>query len=186
MTNSRLKNMVIAALLTAITVIIPMVFTVFPLRITVPPYTATLASHVPIALGMMISPAVAAVVALASGVAFFFTAGPVVGARALTHVVYALLGAYMLKKRYNIYFIMIITGIVHGLCEGVVVGVALTAGWTTASAEFTEAAMMILTSVGAFLHHCVDFIIAMGIYKVLKPAKVADFVNINFKRFKSE
>ena len=49
-------------------------------------YTATLASHVPVMLSTVVGPFASAIVGFASTLGFFVTLGPVVAARAATHI----------------------------------------------------------------------------------------------------
>ena len=68
--NNRVKEMVFAALLTAFAIIIPIQFGF--LKIIIPPFTATIASHVPMFLAMLISPMVAVIVGLDQDLDFYF------------------------------------------------------------------------------------------------------------------
>jgi niacin transporter len=70
--NIKIRQMVYAGLLTAIAIIIPIQFGF--LRIIIPPFTATLAAHVPMMLAMLISPPVAAVVGIGSTIGFYWQA----------------------------------------------------------------------------------------------------------------
>ena len=63
------KEIVIGAMLTAFSILIPVAFGNY-LRILIPPFSATLASHVPVMIAMMISPAVAIIVGVGSGLGF--------------------------------------------------------------------------------------------------------------------
>ena len=66
--NNKIRQMVYAGLLTALAIIIPIQFGF--LKIIIPPFTATLAAHVPMMLAMLISPAVAIVVGIGSTIGF--------------------------------------------------------------------------------------------------------------------
>ena len=59
-TRKRLSMLTTAALLTALAILIPQVMP----KIVIPPASFTLASHVPIMIGMLISPVVAVIVAV--------------------------------------------------------------------------------------------------------------------------
>ena len=93
------KELVLTALLIAIGIIIPVYFGF--LRVILPPaFTATLMSHVPIFIAMFISPWSALFTALGTTLGFAFAGlSPVVTARAASHIIFALIGAYMIKKR---------------------------------------------------------------------------------------
>ncbi len=169
------KEMVLAALLTAIAIIIPILFT--PLRIVLPPYpfTATISSHVPILLAMFISPVVAAIVAIGSAIGFFFAGTPMpVVARAASHVLFAFIGAIMLKKGYNFWFTWAISAAVHGVAEALVV----------IPFGFPLSTVSLIIVFGTIAHHSVDIAIAFPIYKILKSSKIADLVDINYTRLK--
>jgi len=89
----RSGEMVTTAILTALAILIPLVFTFPPFRITVPPFfTATLMSHVPSMLAIFIGPFAAVGVGLGSALGFTWFVSPVVGARALSHALFALVG----------------------------------------------------------------------------------------------
>lgn len=89
------KKIVIAALLCAIGIVIPM----FMPKIVIGPASFTLASHVPVFLAMMISPATAIAVALGTTVGFLFSGlHIIIVLRALSHVLFAAIGALYIKK----------------------------------------------------------------------------------------
>ena len=69
------RDLVTGALLTALALIIPIFFGSY-LRIYIPPFSATLASHVPTMIAFLISPAVAIMVGLGSSLGFFNYDGP--------------------------------------------------------------------------------------------------------------
>ena len=78
------------SLLTALSIIIP--FAVF-FKVVIPPFTATLGSHVPTFIAMLFGLEVAIMVGLGSALGFFLNLGPVVGAIAFMHVFVDLAGA---------------------------------------------------------------------------------------------
>ena len=92
-TNS-VKRLTISALLIAMGIIIPMVMP----RITIGPASFTLASHVPVFIAMFISPVVAIAVSLGTGFGFFLSATPIIALRALSHLIFAVIGAVILQK----------------------------------------------------------------------------------------
>ena len=96
--DSKLQTITIAALLSAIGIVIPM----FCPKIVLEPASFTLASHVPVFIAVFISPVVAIAVSLVSAVGFLFAGFPlVVVLRALSHLVFATIGALILKKSPN-------------------------------------------------------------------------------------
>ena len=160
------KNMVITALLIAFGIIIPTAFGF--LRVILPPaFTATLTAHVPIFIAMFISPSSAIFTAIGTAIGFLASGlAIVVVIRAASHVVFALLGAYMVKKGRSIVLTGIVTAVLHALLEAVVVYIFLALGWTTSSEAFVKVAFY-TTGIGTILHHAVDYIIAIALMKAL-------------------
>lgn len=160
--NNRIKEMVYAGLLTALAIIIPTYFGF--LRIFVPPaFSATIAAHVPMMIGMLISPFVAAVVGVGSTIGFAMSGLPApVVARAATHIVVGFIGAEIIKKYSNYSMAAVVTAPIHGLLEMVVVipFIGIVLDWA-----------MIVTLVGSIAHHFVDAIIAYVIIKAIANAK---------------
>jgi len=175
MKNFKTKEMVISALLTAISILIPNVFPSIPLG----PFTATFASHLPVIVAMFISPLVALMASIGSAIGFAikFASMPWVIARAAMHIPFPVLGAYILKKNGNIFITIFLTMIVHSVLEVIAVlpflnvmpvtpkvleifGMAIPLTW----------AMVIL--IGTMIHHLIDSAIAVAVIKALKGAKV--------------
>ena len=159
------KNMVITALLIAFGIIIPTMFGF--LRVALPPFTATITAHVPIFIAMFISPSSAVFTAIGTAIGFLVAGlDMVVVVRAASHIVFAILGAYMVKKNSNIILVGAVTAILHALAEAVVVYGFLSLGWTTSTESFVKVAFY-TTGVGTILHHAVDYIIAIVLIKAL-------------------
>lgn len=153
------KKMVLTALLMAFSIIIPVVFGGF-LRITIPPFSATLASHVPLFLSMFLGPLPAVIVALGSAVGFFMTSLPVIAARALMHVGVAFIGAYLLKNRHGYWKTMIILAPIHGVLESLIV----------IPFGFSFYQSLVVVGIGTVLHHIMDAMITRAILPVMKVA----------------
>ena len=98
-TTLKTRDMVVSALLIAIGILIPMIFTGLPFRIVVGPYSATLMAHVPVIIAMFISPWTAVFTAVGTTIGFFFTAPVVVAVRAASHIVFAVMGAFLIRKK---------------------------------------------------------------------------------------
>ncbi len=96
------KDVMMAAVLSSLSLAIPLFFH-GPLQIVIPGigYSATLASHVPVMLSALFGPLVAAIVGAASTLGFFWTLGPIVGARAATHIIWAVAVALAVKKGFS-------------------------------------------------------------------------------------
>ena len=171
-TNS-VKRLTISALLIAMGIIIPMVMP----RITIGPASFTLASHVPFFIAMFISPVVAIAVSLGTGFGFFLSATPIIALRALSHLIFAVIGAVILQKHPEILInkegkftllngklqlFNVGIGVIHSAAELVVVSVFYTMGnlpGTYYTAGFMYS-IFLLMGVGGLIHSLVDFSIA--------------------------
>ena len=171
-TNS-VKRLTISALLIAMGIIIPMVIP----RITIGPASFTLASHVPVFIAMFISPVVAIAVSLGTGFGFFLSATPIIALRALSHLIFAVIGAVILQKHPEILInkegkftllngklqlFNVGIGVIHSAAELVVVSVFYTMGnlpGTYYTAGFMYS-IFLLMGVGGLIHSLVDFSIA--------------------------
>ncbi|MEG0641188.1 MAG: ECF transporter S component [Clostridium sp.] len=154
----KIRKMVITALLMSLAIIIPVAFGGF-LRIVIPPFSATLASHVPVFLSMFLGPFSAAVVALGSAIGFLVSfPDPVIAARALMHVGVAVTGALMLKRGIGYWTVMTVTAPIHGILESLVV---IPFGFSLYQA-------FIVVGIGTILHHLVDAFITKSILPVMK------------------
>ena len=171
-TNS-VKRLTISALLIAMGIIIPMVMP----RITIGPASFTLASHVPVFIAMFTSPVVAIAVRLGTGFGFFLSATPIIALRALSHLIFAVIGAVILQKHPEILInkegkftllngklqlFNVGIGVIHSAAELVVVSVFYTMGnlpGTYYTAGFMYS-IFLLMGVGGLIHSLVDFSIA--------------------------
>ncbi len=168
--NLSTKNMVITALLIAFGIIIPTAFGF--LRVILPPaFTATLTAHVPIFVAMFISPTSAIFTAIGTAIGFLVSGlDMVVTVRAASHIVFAIVGAYMLKKKMNVITTGIVTAVIHAICEAVVVYVFLALGWTASNEPFVKVAFY-TTGIGTLVHHAIDYVIALILIKALSKTK---------------
>lgn len=173
--NNRIKQMVYAGLLTALAIIIPVQFGF--LKIYIPPFSATLAAHVPMMLSMLISPFVAVVVGIGSTLGFLISGMPApVVARAATHIVVGYIGAKIIMKNKSYVKAVAITAPIHGLLEALVVIPFI---------GLNVYQLIVVTAVGAILHHTADSIIAYGIVKAVAKAAHKNIYNV-FGEFKSK
>ena len=155
----RVKEIVWGGILTCLALVIPLSFGGV-LGITIPPFSATLASHVPVMLSMLISPLVAFMVAAGSALGFLIKLGPVIGARAGMHVIFAVMGALMFRRGFSFKTVLLATLPVHAVSEALIV---LLFGFTLQKAG-------VAVGIGTALHHGVDSLIALAVYAVLKSA----------------
>lgn len=160
--KQKTRQMVYAALLTALAIIIPIQFSF--LKVIIPPFfSATLASHVPMFMAMMISPLVGIVVGIGSTLGFIFAGLPLpIVFRAATHILIGYVGAKLILKYKSLTKASIITAPLHGLAEALVVipfiGLDLNK-------------LLIVYFIGAFFHHLVDATIACGILQAVAKAQ---------------
>lgn len=173
------KNMVITALMIAFGIIIPTMFK--PLQVVLPPaFTATLTAHVPIFISMFISPASAVLTAIGTTLGFLLSGIPiVVVVRAASHIVFAIVGAYMVKASKNIILTGVVTAVLHAVMEALVVYVFLALGWTEAVDGTFVGIAFYTTGVGTLIHHTIDYVIAFVLLKALaKTGAVKDIPKI--------
>ncbi|MBE7009943.1 MAG: ECF transporter S component [Ruminococcaceae bacterium] len=177
-----IKNLTVAALLTAIALLIPMVM---PFKLVIEPiFSATFAAHVPGILAMLTGPFAVIGTAVGSALGFFQALGnPWVSARALTHLVFGLFGFYMIKKRYNIVLVAVLSGLVHAACEMIIGLISLP--FIVVPDAGVLFYILLTVGLGTFIHHCIDFAIVMVIYKPLEKAGVLPY-KINLRHFKEK
>lgn len=155
----RAKEIVVGGLLTALALLIPIVFRGY-LQVVIPPFSATLFSHVPEMLAMLVSPAVAVFVGLGSTFGFLVTLGPVVAGRAFVHVFWGVLGAVLVRRGWPLWSALAVALPVHALGEALVV---LAFGFPATFA-------LIQVGVGTALHHTVDAVATLALARVLGTA----------------
>lgn len=163
--------MTIAALLSALGILIPM----FAPKYVLPPASYTLASHVPTFVAMFISLPVAVFVALITGLGFFFAGYPVIIVlRAFTHVIFATIGSYILSKKPNIlnsktsgFLFALGISLIHALSEVVIVSLFYMGG--DVSQLYYESgyfvSVFLLVGVGTLIHSMLDFAIALFVWR---------------------
>lgn len=169
--DNRLQIMIIAALLSAIGIVIPM----FAPKIVLEPASYTLASHVPVFIAMFISPFAAIAVALITTLGFLFAGYPIVIVlRALTHIIFALTGSLILKKHGNILqyakknlIFSFLIGVLHAISEVIIVSFFYL-GSGMASAYYEKGyilSVIILVGIGTVIHSMIDYTIAVFVWK---------------------
>lgn len=171
--KSSVKQLSIGAILTAFAILIPLMM---PIKIVIGPASYTLASHIPLFIAMFISPATAILVALGSSLGFFLAGFPIVIVfRALTHLIFVTLGAFLIKRfpsfmdTKRFFLLGIGLNLLHGLGEYIVV-MALTSGGQTSDTYWMT--MLGLVGLGSALHGLLDFSLAYYFWKILKERKI--------------
>ena len=170
-TSKKILIMTTAALLSAIGIMIPMFS---PIKLILEPASFTLASHVPIFIAMFISPVVAVFVTIVTAFGFLMSGvyPIVVVFRALSHIIFAFIGAYILQKKGNtltslktaIPFVLFIS-IIHAVCEVIVTTIFYFNGQSTANYLVV---VIGLVGVGTLIHSTIDFVIAAIIWVPLQ------------------
>lgn len=161
--NNRVKKIVLAGLLVALAIIIPVQFGF--LKIVLGPFSATLCSHVPMFLSMLISPVVAIVVGVGSGIGFFITGlPPYIAARALMHAPVGFIGAKIVQKEKNFKKAMLITAPLHGILEALIV----------IPFGFNLYEMLVVVALGTIIHHAMDAVISFVLCKAMAKAQRKD------------
>lgn len=172
------QKLTAAALLIAIGIVIPMFS---PVKLVLPPASFTLASHVAIFIGMMISPAVAISVAVGTTLGFFIGPFPlVITLRAASHIVFALLGSLYLRRKpeilrakFGALIFSLIIALIHAAAEVAVV-MAFYFGGTLTDAYYEAGfvrSVVFMVGYGTVIHSMVDFEIALLLAKVLRRQK---------------
>ncbi len=176
--SHKLYHMVIAALLCAVGIIIPMFM---PIKVVLDPMSFTLASHVALFIAMFISTPVAVAVSLGTTLGFFLGGFPLaVVLRALSQVVFVTIGALYLQNRPQmmnfsipmihrmprLFTMAIWLSIIHALGEVLVV-MPFYFGRGMETSELIRI-IALLVGVGTFVHSLVDFTISLMIWKPLQ------------------
>lgn len=165
--NRKTKEMVLAAILTALSLII----TYSPVKLDLGFFTLTLGAHVPTLIALFVSPWVALMTIIGSCLGFLFVTGNlIVVTRAALHILFALIGIKMLKKRVNIFLIILVTALVHALSEGICVYLLTPIILPDSDTAVLSAAIIALS--GTFVHHLIDSAIAAPIITALSKAKI--------------
>ncbi len=169
--KTNLKKMVISSLLIAMSIIIPVIFPF--LRVHIPPFSATLASHVPMFIAMFLGPFEAAVVGIGSVVGFLFAIpDPIVAMRASSHIVVGYIGAKMIMKKMSYGKVVAFTAPIHGIFEGLVVLI------------FTGNIVLsiVVTGIGTIVHHVVDGLISLPIIRIIQKGLGINLSTIGEKK----
>ena len=172
------KDIAIAALLTALALAIPLFM---PIKLVLEPiFSATFASHVPGILSMFVGPF--AVIGTAVGSALgFIQLGPWVSLRAFSHIIFGLFGYRMLSKKWNLFLVLLLTGLLHAGAEMIVGLISIPFIVTPAGGLLKY--IIITIGCGTLIHHCIDFAISVVIIYALKSARLLK-TDINYKSLK--
>ena len=167
------QGVVISAILCSIAIMIPMIS---PIKIILEPASFTLASHVPIFLAMFISPQTAIFVTFGSTIGFLFSGFPLpIVLRALSHLLFVLVGSIYLKKN-NIFYdkgksiiYSFIISVIHAIGEVMIImpfyfGSSLSQGYYDKGFMIS---VIGLVGIGTIIHSMVDFYLAKYIWRLI-------------------
>lgn len=153
-----IKKLTYSGLLTALAIVIPLTFGF--LKVQIGPFSATLASHVPVFIAMFLGPFAAVLVGVGSALGFLISAPAVVAARAFMHTFVGLAGAVLLKRGVSFSKVVAITAPIHAILEAI----------SVIPFGFTMYKVLMVVGVGTFLHHMVDGVIAFVLIKALSKS----------------
>ena len=184
--QKKIMTMVVAALLCAVGIVIPM----FCPKIVLEPASFTLASHVALFLAMFISLPVSIIVCLGTTVGFFFAGVPlVVVLRALSQIVFVALGAWFLQHHKNVVgrpipstLFSLTMGVIHGFCEMMVSSWFYFNGGQTQQGYVVS--ILLLVGLGTVIHSMVDYGIAVVVWRAVQNV-VRIPVNVHLGKKKS-
>lgn len=187
MSHKTIKTIVLAGILTAIGIIIP-IFS--PIKIYIEPASYTLASHVAIFVAMFVSPVVAISVTLGTTLGFLLNGSPLlIVLRAFSHLLFVIIGSWMIKKNRNwlrspmkAMVLNIILAGIHALGEVLVITPFFIGGSALLQPTYYGNgylySVVLLIGVGTILHSIIDFLLAYTIWKPLSrtfgPAPLLD------------
>lgn len=171
--KNNLFTLTISSILIAVGILVPMIMP----KVIIGPASFTLGSHVALFLGIFISPAIALAVVLGTSLGFLLSSFPlVIVLRALSQVVFVMVGALWIQKnprlltsRSGKLMFAVVTGLIHAVCEFLVVAVFFFSGnlsQATVSQGFFIS-VLALVGGGTFLHSLVDFVLALGIWRAV-------------------
>ncbi|MBM7643177.1 hypothetical protein [Streptococcus loxodontisalivarius] len=170
MKKSSSRRLTITAILTAFGILIPLIM---PVKVVIGPASFTLASHVPLFLAIFISPFVTILVGLGTAFGFLLAGFPIVIVlRALSHLIFALLAAIVIKRYPNLlqkpircFIFALLVNLLHGLAEFVVVYLLTV---TSTSSLAYVLSLLSLIGLGSLIHGMIDFYLALLIWRLLK------------------
>lgn len=184
--KNKVKTMTIAALVSALGILIPMYAPSFPIE----PASFTLASHVPIFIAMFISLPVAIFVAIITALGFLVRLPLVVFLRALSHIIFVIIGAYVLSKnkkllnnKVSAFIFAFVISLIHAVCEVIVV--TWFYSWGGVSEAYYEngyfISVVLLVGLGTLIHSILDFTIAVLVWKPIQNI-ISIPVNVRFTK----
>lgn len=174
MEHKNIYQLVLAGVLCAIGLVVPMVMP----KVIIGPMSFTLGAHV--AIFLAISPKVTAAVCLGTTMGFFVTTPLIIAARAATHIIFALVGALIIRRYPNIMesFVAGIglnlgLAVLHALGEVLVVAPFFFSGYMFTLEQLSNGFIMsviVLVGAGTVLHSVMDCSISVLLWKFVRAA----------------
>ncbi|MCK1222123.1 hypothetical protein [Streptococcus uberis] len=170
MTNHKqTQTIAYASILVAFGIIIPMMM---PIKVIIGPASFTLASHVPIFLATFISLPVAIFVSLGTALGFFMAGFPIVIVfRALSHILFAIIAATLLRKQSSLlenpikaFPFAFGINVIHAAAEFAVVLLLTKTASTDSSYIWT---ILSLVGLGTLIHGIVDFYLSFWLWDIM-------------------
>lgn len=177
--HKHMQVLVLASLLIAVGTVVPMLMP----KIIIGPMSFTLASHVAVMVAIFISPNVAIAVALGTTLGFFMAGFPfVVVMRALTHVIWAFIGAKYAQKNpqifeqpFKTFQFNLMIALIHALSEMIIV---IPFYYGNGMDLQTFAYMVFgLVGLGTIIHSSIDFCITLPVWKALSQSRVINGIS---------
>lgn len=176
MHNKAVYQLVLAGVLCAIGLSVPL----FMPKIVLGPMSFTLGSHVAIFLAMFISPKVALAVCLGTTLGFFLTTPIIIALRAASHIIFALLGSWILLGRPTIMDkplsalgMNLFLGLIHSAAEVLVVTPFFINGSMFKPEQLANGYIMsvlVLVGLGTLVHSFVDCSLSLAVWKLVKSS----------------
>lgn len=177
MSHKTIKTIVLAGILTAIGIIIP-IFS--PIKIYIEPMSFTLASHVAIFVAMFVSPTVAISVTLGTTLGFLINGSPLlIVLRALSHLLFAITGSLIIKQNPKLLDSPVkamglnaFLAVIHALGEVLVITPFFIGGSGLLKASYFSDgylySVILILGVGTIVHSIIDYILAYVIWQPLR------------------
>lgn len=172
------RQLTLCAILVSIGIIIPLFS---PIKILIEPASFTLGSHIAIFIAIFLSPKISILVSIGTTIGFFIAGFPItVVLRALTHIIFAYIGAIYIRKNKSIlksskdsFKFSLFTSIIHSIGEVAIIipfylSSALPQGYYDKGFLY---GIVILIGIGTIIHSMIDFYISKYIWNLI-PNKV--------------
>jgi niacin transporter len=163
----QVRELVLGALLGALAFVIPFAFGF--LKVYIPPFSATLCSHVPVMLAILFGPLAAVVAGLGSTLGFLYAMPAFIAARASIHILWGFVGALLYRAGFKLWAALLIVLPIHFIGEALVV---VPFGFPLyIPGEPWYKWMATVVGLGTIPHHLVDTAITLVVVAALYATK---------------